>query len=106
MASGSFEFRKIDNILVVGKSEPVAIYEPLGGVGQLDDEVLAYRDQFELSLAAFHEGDWAAAREAFKNCLKTRADDGAAQTYLHRLDAIDRDGAPDNWNGVWQLNSK
>ena len=30
MASSSFEFRKIDNILVIGKTEPIAIYEPLG----------------------------------------------------------------------------
>ncbi|MEP0940721.1 MAG: adenylate/guanylate cyclase domain-containing protein [Rhizobiaceae bacterium] len=106
MASGSFEFRKIDNILVIGKTEPIAIYEPLGPIGQVDEQDLAYRDQFELSLAAFHQGDWSAARKAFDNCLKTRAEDPAVQTYLHRLEAIDRDGAPDGWNGVWQLQSK
>ncbi len=106
MASIRFEFRKIDNIIVTGKTEAVSIYEPLGPVGEIGQSALDQRNDFEDSLAAFHKGDWAAARSAFQAYHDAYPDDGAGQTYLYRLDAIERDGPPQNWTGVWQLQSK
>jgi len=106
MASSRFEFRKIDTIVVAGKSEPVAIYEPLGPVGDMDREMLARRDCFEAALTCFHDGDWGHAREGFEAVQKGQPTDSVCLVYLHRLEAIARDGAPENWNGVWHLQSK
>lgn len=106
MASRRIEFRKIDKIIVAGKTEPVAIYEPLGVVGEVDQDQLACRDQFETALEAFQAGDWTAAREVFGKYAITNPQDPVLQTYLQRLKSISRNGPPDPWNGVWQLHSK
>ena len=106
MASGKIEFRKVDNIIVTGKTEPVAIYEPLGLVDETTKDQLVWRDRFETALAAFHAGNWKAANDEFRKCLHSCPNDPVLQTYLNRIDAINRDGPPDNWNGVWQLHSK
>lgn len=106
MASASFEFRKIDDLIVSGKTEPVSIYEPLGAVGAVTDSQLAFRDQFERALSAFHAGDWSGAAAGFIECSQSDENDLATQTYIRRLAVIKRDGAPADWDGVWRLDSK
>lgn len=106
MASASFEFRKIDDLIVAGKTEPVSIYEPLGAVGAVGEDVIAYRDQFEQALAAFRAGDWSRAAAAFIECREANESDPATETYVKRLAFIKRNGPPANWDGVWRLDSK
>lgn len=106
MASAAFEFRKIDDLIVVGKSEPVSIYEPLGAVGAVPDPQIAYRDQFEDALAAFHAGDWSRAASGFIECRKANEGDRVTETYVRRLAFIKRNGAPADWDGVWRLDRK
>ena len=103
MGSKAFEFRKIDDLIVVGKTEPVSIYEPLGPVDAVAEEVLRHRDRFEAALAAFQKGDWSRASTDFAKCGD---DDPATETYRRRLAAIEENGAPDNWDGIWRLDSK
>jgi adenylate cyclase len=106
MASSTFEFRKIDDLIVSGKTEPVSIFEPLGPVGEVADEALAYRDQFEQALVAFAAGDWSRAAGAFLECRKSNGDDPATEAYVRRLAVIKRNGPPADWDGVWRLDTK
>lgn len=106
MASGEFEFRKIDNLIVVGKTEPVSIYEPLGPVDGVSQEVTGFRDQFEEALDAFQSGDWDRAETAFSECRKATDNDSATETYLNRLATIKQNGPPADWDGVWRLDKK
>ncbi|WP_419912290.1 adenylate/guanylate cyclase domain-containing protein [Hoeflea sp.] len=104
MASGAFEFRKIDNLIVKGKTEPVAIYEPLGPLKTLAEPAIELKDRFEDALEAFRLGDWSRAETGFKACH--RFNDPAAEVYLERLAIIRREGVPEDWQGVWQLEEK
>ncbi|MGI9367051.1 MAG: adenylate/guanylate cyclase domain-containing protein [Rhizobiaceae bacterium] len=106
MACDCIEYRKVDNIIVKGKTETVAIYEPLGLVGEINQDQLACRDQFETALEAFHAGDWKAANDKFSDYGSSTPHDPVLQTYLRRLETISRDGPPNQWNGVWLLHSK
>ncbi len=106
MASRAFEFRRIDNLIVAGKTEPVSIYEPLGPVDAVADDILLYRDGFETALGAFQQGDWSRAAAGFLECRKTRSDDPATETYVRRLASIKENGPPENWDGVWRLDRK
>lgn len=106
MASAAFEFRKIDDLIVSGKTEPMSIYQPLGAVGSLTDDAIAYRDQFELALSAFRVGDWSRAAANFIECRKSNNSDPATETYVRRLAFIKRNGPPADWDGVWRLDSK
>ncbi|MDA4846660.1 adenylate/guanylate cyclase domain-containing protein [Hoeflea poritis] len=104
MASGEFEFRRIDNLIVKGKTEPVAIYEPLGQLTALGEPVIELKERFEAALDAFSSGDWAKAETGFDGCRQFN--DPVSEVYLERLAIIRRDGAPKDWNGVWQLDEK
>ncbi|WP_169054091.1 adenylate/guanylate cyclase domain-containing protein [Nitratireductor sp. XY-223] len=104
MASGEFEFRKIDNLIVKGKTEPVSIYEPLGWHSALRESAIEIKERFEEALEAFRIGDWMKAEAGFKGCREFG--DPAAEAYLDRLAIIRREGAPDDWHGVWQLEDK
>ncbi len=106
MASRAFEFRKIDHLMVAGKTEPVSIFEPIGPVGNVDDAAIALRDRFETALAAFHDGDWRRAADGFSQCRLSEGADPATETYLRRLAMIDKDGPPADWDGIWRLDSK
>ena len=40
IASKGFKFRKVYDLIVAGKTEPVSIYEPLGPVDMIADSIL------------------------------------------------------------------
>ena len=106
MASAAFEFRKIDDLIVTGKSEAVSIFEPLGKIGSIPSETLAFRDQFEEAQMAFRQGDWASAAAKFIECRKVDENDPATETYVRRLAIIKREGPPSDWDGIWRMRSK
>jgi len=106
LASASHEFRKIDHLVVKGKSEPVAIFEPLGSSAALPPDRIDFRDRFEVALAAFQEGNWSEAGQLFTICADLDPDDPATRTYLERLKTIEETGAPNDWDGIWRLDTK
>lgn len=106
MASVAFEFRKIDHLIVKGKSEPISIYEPLGHTSTVTPDQLEFRDKFESALETFQRGAWTEARTLFSICNQLDQSDPVTNTYLKRLATIEQDGAPDDWDGVWRLDSK
>ncbi len=106
MASDAFEFRKIDDLIVFGKTEPISVFQPLGRLNSLSPQVLEYRDQFEKALQSYQNGDWRVAIEKFRGCLKSDPNDPVVKTYLRRLDHIETNGPPDYWDGVWRLDEK
>lgn len=106
LAAPTMETREIDLIGVVGKDEPVRIYELLGGKEQLDAATTELREVFHQGLAAYKEQDWDRALGHFEHCLRIRAEDGPAVVYMERLRAL-RDNPPDGaWDGVWRLTKK
>ena len=102
-AGDAFEFREIDSLQVVGRSEPERVYELLGRQGQADAE-LARR--FEAGLAAYRARDWDAAETGFKACLEHAPGDHPSQVFLERIAAFRQSPPPADWDGVWVATGK
>ncbi|MEM9769825.1 MAG: adenylate/guanylate cyclase domain-containing protein, partial [Cyanobacteria bacterium P01_D01_bin.71] len=98
--------RELDLVQVVGKEEPVRIYELLGLADSLSDAEQAALLAFEQGLAAYRQQDWASARQHFETCLAIQPGDRPAQLYLERIAAFTTSPPPADWNGVWQLTQK
>lgn len=89
--------REIGEVVVLGRTAPVRVFEPLGLAGEPQPGWLtAYREGLEHLRA----GRLDAARTAFERC----GDDPVAERYARRLREA-RD-ASKSWDGVWRLTSK
>jgi adenylate cyclase len=106
MVKEEFETREIDNIIVMGKSQPVRIYELLAAKNQLELQAMHLRDCFEKGLAAYRHQDWDLAEQELRAVLEINALDKPAQVFLDRIQTL-RLNPPDvNWDGVWQMTKK
>lgn len=101
-----FDVRELDTIRVVGKSEPVTVYELLERKNQTTAAVADLVSQYEKALARYKNGDFAQAKTEFESCLGIIQDDGPAQTYINRCQIyLDKPPASD-WDGVFTLTEK
>ncbi len=104
---GTYRKREIDRVVVKGKTEPVAVYEILAyhspesfpGIG----EVLGL---FKDGLAAYRGRKWDAAIKIFRECVAINPDDKPSHLYIERAGHLRANPPPDDWTGVWVMESK
>ncbi len=94
--------RPLGKIIVVGKTEPVAVWEPLTRKADADDKLRKFADEFAHGVELYAAGDFKTAREQFQTILAER-DDPAAKRYLQLCD----DGPnQSDFDGVIRLTEK
>lgn len=103
-------YRKLDRIVVKGRSQPVDIYELWDGTV---DAALAEtcKAAYEAALDEYFKGEWQSALAGFEASLVHEpAGDYAPTTPSEVLAARCREfiehGAPEGWDGVYQMTSK
>jgi len=104
---GTYRLREIDLVVVKGKTRPVAIYEVLSyhtresfpGIG----EVMGL---FKDGLAAYRARKWDAAIKIFGDCLKINPNDKPSKIYIDRAQFLKQTPPPEDWAGVWVMESK
>jgi len=106
LAQSAIEARELDTIVVMGKTEPVRIFELLGRVGDLDATRLELRDLYAAGLETYRRQDWTAAERQFKECLRLCPGDGPAGVLRERSVAFAAAPPPSGWDGVWHLTDK
>jgi adenylate cyclase len=100
-----FAFRELDLVRVKGKTEPVAIFEPLGLASSLSDDSLQEITEFASAVAAYRARHWKEARSTFEN-LKERTDQLLYNVYLQRIESFEADPPAENWDGVFEHKTK
>lgn len=106
LAGETIEVREIDAIRVVGKVDPVRVFELIGRGGEITPQQEALRARYEGGLAFYRQANWEAARQAFESCLQIAPDDGPAQLLLERVRLLSEQPPPENWDGVWTMTQK
>jgi adenylate cyclase len=104
---GTYRSRELDLTVVVGKTEPVAVYEIL----DFHDEesfphIVECLPLFKDGVAAFRSRKWEQARNQFHKVLALNPNDKASKEYLSRIDKYEADPPPDDWTGVWVMDEK
>jgi adenylate cyclase len=105
-AGDGFAFREIDSLQVLGKSEPVRVYELLGRAGDLLAERQEWLQRFAAALACYRRQDWDGAEAAWHDCLAQDPADQPSQVFLARVRAFRSDPPPAGWDGSWTASSK
>jgi len=104
-AGAAIEVREIDCVGIVGRDEPLRIYELAAMAGDLPPERRALFDRYEDGLRGYRSGDWRAARAALEAVLEADPGDGPAAALLGRM-ASHGDAPPAGWSGVSRLEHK
>jgi adenylate cyclase len=106
LAQQAVEVRELDFVTVVGKTEPVRIFELLGRAGEIAPDTCALRDLFAHGLAAYRERDWDGAEEKFQECLKLAPEDGPSRLFEQRVAFLRANPPAADWQGVWHATEK
>jgi adenylate cyclase len=101
-----FETREVDTISVKGKTESTRIFELLGPVGQVPENVLRLREIYSQALLAYRAQDWRGAEMTLRACLELRPNDGPAALLLKRTETLRRNGSDADWSSISQLEEK
>jgi adenylate cyclase len=106
LAQDVVEARELDTVIVVGKSEPIRIFELLGPAGTVESGILELKSLYLQGLEAYRQQDWDTAERRFHDCLRLHPDDSPSRVLLERI-ATFREVAPTpGWNGEWRLVEK
>lgn len=95
-----FAFRELGRVAVVGRAEPVTVYEPMEREANEKGKD-TYR-LFGQALSLYYEGEFTRAAEVF---AEIKDIDPPAEKYLPRCVEL-AENPPENWRGVWVMTSK
>ncbi len=100
------EARELDLIRVVGKEQPIKVYELFGKKGTLPDYMYEMLKKYNEGLQLFRDRQWEEAQSAFKAGLRIVPDDGPCKTYIERCKEFAKNPPPKKWDGVYRLKTK
>lgn len=105
-ADDAIEVRQLDRIRVVGKEEPIVVYELLARKGELDSDTKDMLEKYDAGLDHFKEREWEKARSLFRAGLKIIPGDGPCATYVERCTEFMKSPPSRNWDGVYRMKTK
>ncbi len=105
-AGDEFVTREIDSIHLVGKREPVTIYELLGYPEDVDDITAEANHRYASGLAAYRKQEWTSAMLFFEAALDIAPADGPAKAMLARCEELRANPPGKEWDGVFTLKTK
>ena len=104
---GTYRMREVDRVLVVGKTEPVAVHEILDfHDGDSFPNLMDVVSHFAEGLNHYRRANWDAADRAFREALRAHPGDELSQLYVERCELLKRSPPGTDWDGVWRLTSK
>ncbi len=98
-------FMLVDRVRVKGKTQPVAIYEPLGPLAEIPAERLDRAQAFEAALADYHACRWDEAERRLRE-LHRQDPRKLYDVYLERIAHFRDHPPPTDWDGVFTFTTK
>jgi len=105
-ADSAVEVREIDRVVVVGQTQPQAVFEVMGRAGELSAQQVSLRSHYSEGLTAYRARRWDEANNAFNMALETVPSDGPSLALLSRVKSLRNDPAGADWDGSWRLDQK
>jgi adenylate cyclase len=99
--------REMDLVVVVGRTEPVRIYELIALSDELQsDATKKFLEYYHNGLKSYKERAWKSAIDQFQQALSIRRDDVVSNLYIQRATLFMDVPPPDDWNGVFVMTKK
>ena len=101
-----FIYRELDLVRVKGKDKPVAIFEPLGLVGEVGQALLEEIKLFQQALRLYRKQDWDRAELQLFNLLKISPGSRLYEVYSERVVYYRNNPPGEKWDGVFVFKTK
>ncbi len=107
LSPGLFRTRLLDVIRVKGKSKAVKVFEVYGEMSEpVDPGREKYAQTYHKGVEAYLSRDFVSARRFFQRAGALFPEDPACNNMVARIDAVDPEALPENWDGAITLNTK
>jgi class 3 adenylate cyclase len=105
-AADAIEAREIDRVVLLGQTQPQAVFEIMGRKGELTPAQVELRTRFSEGLAAYRARRWDEALRAFAAALESVPNDGPSMIFIKRIDGLMKTPPGEDWDGSWHLEQK
>jgi adenylate cyclase len=105
-AAQGFVYRETDRVVVKGRQEGLAIFEPIGKVGEVGETQLTEIDRFHKSLELYRKQRWDEAETLLKSLSQAAPDAKLYKLYMKRIAHFRQDSPGPAWNGLWVFTTK
>ena len=108
-------FRYLDMIVVKGRSQPVAMYEPTGFMNELTQETQDCLDCFRQGIDKYLKQDWLGALSLFEKAKELEPNrpgvtpgvkDNPSMILIDRCKVMQENPPGDDWDGVYVMTTK
>ncbi|MEM7181376.1 MAG: adenylate/guanylate cyclase domain-containing protein [Spirochaetota bacterium] len=97
----AYTYRVLDNVIVKGKMNSIAVVEILDGFSE--NQLVKFsrnKNDFETACILYKQQEFTASIKIFKKVLEKNPDDTACAFYLKRSEYYKQNGTPPEWEGV------
>ena len=101
-----YEYRELDLVKVKGKDKPVAIFEPVGLIDEVDKSIKDDLKRFKLAMKHYRSQYWDDAEREFFALSSVDKERKIYQIYLDRIMKYRENPPPENWDGSFTHTSK
>ena len=106
LGAPEFVYRELDRVRVKGKTEPVAIYEPLGKPDALAPETVDELADWDAALVLVRAQQWDAAQAAIAGLAARHPQRALYRLYLERIGHYRSHPPGPGWDGVTSFDTK
>ncbi|MBS4097024.1 MAG: GAF domain-containing protein [Sulfuricella sp.] len=104
---GTYRTREVDLVVVKGKTQPVAIHEVLDyHSDETFPEIIEALPRFRNGITLYRQKRWDEAIAEFSQVLAYHGADKPSKLYIERCKHFQEAPPPEEWNGVWVMESK
>ncbi len=103
MAEAAIELREIDRLFVNGQSQAQTVFEIMGVKGGLTAQQDVLRSRYAEGLAAYRARRFDDARAGFNAALAAVPGDGPSLALLKRIEGMQGNPPPSDWDGAWPV---
>lgn len=102
-------YRLLDRVRVKGKQIPIAVFEPVGLIDELSEDIKARLETWNAALQAYFDQDWARATGLLQPLIGHplwHNEDYLYKLYLERIAHYHAEPPPADWDGVTTFTTK
>jgi len=99
--------REIDKVVVMGKTEPIRIYELMGLTDKpIGEQMKNFLEAYNEGIQAYQQRKWDEGIALMEHAMKQVPNDPVCQLYVERMRLFQLNPPDAQWNGVFVLGSK